>query len=269
MSLQGTLGFLGFGNMGRAIAGGLLENGAVAAKRVAAYDMDPDKRVHAEVMGATTYSDPLAFASACDILVLAVKPQNMEEALEAVRPGLSPKTLIISIAAGISIEFIQKSLGADFRVVRVMPNTPALVGAGAAGVAISANCTPDDATTARTIFESIGIAEMVPESLIDAVTAVSGSGPAYFFYLVECLVRAGVALGLSEGQAARLASQTLVGAGLLLRNSGEPAATLRERVTSRGGTTEAALKCFAAQGLEHMVTAAVTAAAERSRELGR
>ena len=268
MAIRGTLGFLGFGNMGRAIAGGLLENGAIAAKYAAAYDVDSEKLTAAEVMGLTVYTSAQDLARACDTLMLAVKPQSMDEALEEIRPALAPSTLIVSIAAGISITFIQERFGPDFRVVRVMPNTPALVGAGAAGIAPSVNCTEADAETARSIFSSIGIAEMVPESLIDAVTALSGSGPAYFFYLVECLTRAAVAQGLTESQAGHLASQTLVGAGLLLRDSGESASTLRERVTSKGGTTEAALKRFAAEGFEETVLAAVNAAVERSRELG-
>lgn len=269
MSLQGTLGFLGFGNMGRAIAGGLMECGAVGAKHLLVYDIDEDKIAQAELMGLAVHKDPAAFSAACDYLVLAVKPQSMEEALSQVKPGLTDRTLVISIAAGISIAYIQERLGASFRVVRVMPNTPALVGAGAAGVALSATCTPADGEVARLIFEAIGIVEMVPENLIDAVTAVSGSGPAYFFYLVECLVRAGMAEGLSESQATHLASQTLVGAGLLLRDSAEAPGTLRERVTSKGGTTEAALKTFAAEGFDRVVSAAVNAASERSRALGR
>jgi pyrroline-5-carboxylate reductase len=254
--------------MGRASAGGLLENGAIAAKHLTAYDVDPEKQVLADVMGITMHASAPDLARASDTLVLAVKPQSMDEAVEEIRPALTPSTLLVSIAAGISIRYLQTRLGAEYRVVRVMPNTPALVGAGAAGIAPSPNCSKADADTAHAIFASIGIAESVPESLIDAVTALSGSGPAYFFYLVECLTRAAVAQGLPEAQAARLASQTLVGAGLLLRESGEPASVLRERVTSKGGTTEAALKHFAANGFEQLVQAAVAAAVERSRELG-
>ena len=269
MSLKGTLGFLGFGNMGRAIASGLQECGAVGAKHLLVCDVDEDKTAQAELMGIAVHKDPATFAAKCDILMLAVKPQSMEEALNQVKPGITEHTLIISIAAGISIAYIQERLGGPLRVVRVMPNTPALVAAGAAGIALSDTCKPADAEVARLIFEAIGIVEVVPESLIDVVTAVSGSGPAYFFYLVECLVKAGTAQGLSEHQATRLASQTLVGAGLLLRDSGEAAGTLRERVTSKGGTTEAALKAFAAEGFERVVVAGVNAAAERSRTLGR
>lgn len=268
MALHGTLGFLGFGNMGRAIAGGLLENGAAAAKYLSAYDVDSEKRACAEVMGLQVFDNAPDLAKASDTLVLAVKPQSMDEAVTEIQSALKPATLIVSIAAGISIGYLQNRLGADFRIVRVMPNTPALVGAGAAGIAPSPNCTAADVETAHAIFRSIGVSEQVPESLIDAVTALSGSGPAYFFYLVECLSRAAVAQGLSKEQADRLASQTLVGAGLLLRDSGESAGTLRERVTSRGGTTEAALKQFESDGFPKVVESAVAAAIRRSRELG-
>ncbi len=149
-----------------------------------------------------------------------------------------------------------------------MPNTPALVQAGAAGIALGANCGEEDATTVRAIFGAIGMAAVVEESDIDAVTALSGSGPAYFFYLVECLVKAGIAQGLSAEVATQLATQTLFGAGKLLVESGESAATLRQRVTSKGGTTEAALRQFEADGFETVVAAAVAAAAQRSKELG-
>ncbi|MBX7258132.1 MAG: pyrroline-5-carboxylate reductase [Candidatus Hydrogenedentes bacterium] len=268
MVLQETLGFLGFGNMGKAIAAGLLETGVIAPKHLAAYDLYEEKRNEAEALGATTFEAAHAFAAACDMIVLATKPQDMDAAIEGIKSSLPKHALVISIAAGISISFIQQRLGADRRVVRVMPNTPALVNAGATGMAISATCTESDIAKARAIFEAIGIVEVVPEEQIDVVTALSGSGPAYFFYMVECLVRAAMANGLPEAQATRLAAQTLAGSGLLLKHSGEAAATLRARVTSKGGTTEAALKRFEADGFESIIAAGVNAAAARARELG-
>ncbi|HNT89464.1 MAG TPA: pyrroline-5-carboxylate reductase, partial [Candidatus Hydrogenedentes bacterium] len=198
----------------------------------------------------------------------AVKPQIMNEALQEARKGVKPDILVISIAAGISIAFIRERLGDNVRIVRVMPNTPAMVNAGAAGIALGANCTGDDAAVARTIFEAVGVAEIVQEKDLDVVTALSGSGPAYFFYMVECLVNAAVNEGLREEQATRLAAQTLMGAGKLLASSGESAATLRERVTSKGGTTEAALRCMREERFADIVGKAVRAAAARSRELG-
>ena len=269
MKLEGTLGFLGFGNMGGAILSGLIEAGTVSADRALVFDIDPKKNAKAKASGATVVSAPEELADKSDTLVLAVKPQTMAEALEQIRPGVSSKTLVISIAAGISISYVQERLGRDIRVVRVMPNTPALVAAGAAGIALSENCTEDDAKAARTIFEAIGIAEMVPETMMDAVTALSGSGPAYFFYTVECLVRAAVAQGMDEAQAARLAAQTLLGAGRLLKESGEPASVLRERVTSKGGTTAAALEAFRQGDLEGVLASGINAAVARSKELGK
>ena len=254
--------------MGRAIAAGLIEQGAIAASNVAAFDVDAAKQAQARDLGAAVCATPEALAAACDVLVLAVKPQTMDEALAQIKPGLTSRTLIVSIAAGISITFIAKRLSDRTRIVRVMPNTPAMVNAGAAGIALGASCTHEDEQTARAIFASIGVVEVVDEKLIDAVTALSGSGPAYFFYVVECLVKAAQQHGLTAEQATTLVSQTLLGSGLLLKQSGESAATLRERVTSKGGTTEAALRTFREKGLEEAIAAGVQAAVARAKELG-
>lgn len=269
MTLQGTLGLLGFGNMGAAIAAGLVHSGTVRAAQVAVFDVDNAKCAAAAALGAVVAVSPSALARASNVLILAVKPQTMDEALAQLKPGFAADKLAISIAAGVSIAYIQQRLGPDARVARVMPNTPALVGAGAAAIALSDTCSEADGNVARAIFDAVGISAMVAESDIDAVTALSGSGPAYFFYVVECLVRAAAAQGLSEEHAARLAAQTLLGAGRLLSESGESAAVLRERVTSKGGTTAAALKVFQEQGLERVLAAGVAAAAARSRELGK
>lgn len=269
MGVEGTLGFLGFGNMGGAILRGLLHAGTVASDQAVVFDVDPDKCLSAKDLGVCVAGSPAELAKTARTLLLAVKPQSIDEALAQTKAGLSPETLVVSIAAGISIAFIQERLGRDIRVIRVMPNTPALVGVGAAGIALAPNCTDDDAETARTIFEAVGAAEMVSETVMDAVTALSGSGPAYFFYMVECLVKAAMAQGLDEGRATRLATQTLLGAGRLLAESGEPAAVLRERVTSKGGTTQAALTSLREEGFERIVGAAVAAAAARSKELGK
>lgn len=268
MKLNCTLGFLGFGNMGQAIAGGLVERGVMDAKRLAVYDVDAGKQLQARELGATVYGSPSELAAASEAIVLAVKPQTMGEALDQLKPGLMERTLVISIAAGISIAFIAKRLGERTRIARVMPNTPAMVNAGAAGIALAANCNAEDERTTRAIFEAIGVVEFVDESSIDAVTALSGSGPAYFFYMVECLVKAARQQGLTEKQATTLAAQTLLGSGLLLQQSGESAATLRERVTSKGGTTEAALKMFNENGVEEAIAAGVQAAVARAKELG-
>jgi len=267
--LNGTLGFLGMGNMGGAILKGLLESAVITPARVAIFDVDVDKIAAAKAMGVHAAASPADLAAQCDIIVLAVKPQIMAEALGQIKPTLNPAALMVSIAAGISIDNIKNVLGMETRVVRVMPNTPALVLAGAAGIALSANCTEADAVAARTIFESVGVVAMVDEPMIDVVTALSGSGPAYFFYMVECLVTAATAQGLDEQQALQLASQTLLGAGRLLSESGELPATLRQRVTSKGGTTEAALNAFRQNNFEAVIAAGVNAAVARAHELGK
>ena len=265
----GTLGFLGYGNMGGAIASGLVERAVVEPKNILVYDVDPAKMDAARQQGLETASSAEDLGRRADTVMLAVKPQTMAEALEQLAPGLDRGTLVVSIAAGISIGYLQERLGKDIRVIRVMPNTPALVGAGAAEVALSGNCTENDAVRAETIFGAVGIAERVPEPAMDTVTALSGSGPAYFFYLVECLIKAAVAEGLDENVATRLAAQTLFGAGKLLVDSGESAGALRVRVTSKGGTTEAALRQFSGDGFERIVASAVGAASARSKELGK
>lgn len=268
MALDGTLGFLGFGNMGGAIAQGLVATGAITPARILACDLSEERRDAATEAGVVVVDSPAELAAGCDTLVLAVKPQGMADALEMISADMKAGTLVVTIAAGISIAYIQARLGSQTRVVRVMPNTPALVNAGAAGIAVSENCSEADAETARTIFGAIGIAAMVPEELIDTVTALSGSGPAYFFYMVECLVDAAVANGLGQAEAIQLAGQTLLGAGRLLMESGEPPSVLRERVTSKGGTTAAALDAFRANGFDSVIAAGINAAVARAAELG-
>lgn len=269
MALQGTIGFLGYGNMGSAILEGLLAQRVVQAAQARAYDPEPARCEAARAAGAVVCASPEDLAAESDVLVLAVKPQTMDAALAPIRSALRPDTLIISIAAGIALAKLQACLGPERRMVRVMPNTPALVKAGAAGLALSANCTPADEAVALEIFGSIGIAVTVNEEDIDTVTALSGSGPAYFFYLAECLAEAAQSEGLDPEVSVRLAAQTLYGAGKLLFESGESAAVLRARVTSKGGTTEAALNQFRADGFAEVIRAGVRAAAARSRELGR
>ncbi len=266
--MRQALGFLGFGNMGGAIARGLVAANTWPASGMIVYDLDAVKRAEAGKLGARVAATPAELAQASDALVLAPKPQDMAVALAAIRPGFSERTLIVSIAAGISISFIQARLGAAARVARVMPNTPAMVGLGAAAISLSANATGADAVVVKTIFDAIGICETVPEESMDAVTGLSGSGPAYFFYMVECLVDAAKAQGLTEAQALRLVGQTLYGAGKLLMESGEGPAILRERVTSKGGTTAAGLAALSEKDFAGAIHAAVAAATARSRELG-
>ncbi len=268
MQLNGTLGFIGFGNMGEAIVSGLLETGTVMSRQIVATDLSQTRQAAAESLGITAAETVAELAAASSVIILAVKPQAMMEVLEELSPCVKSDHLIISIAAGITIQSMIDVLGTDTRAIRVMPNTPALVNLGAAGIAAAGNCTEADIQAAKTIFEAIGIAETFSEEQMHSVTALSGSGPAYFFYMVECMVKAAVAQGLDETQASRLAAQTLLGAGKLLVESGERAGVLRQKVTSKGGTTEAALAYMNDHGFEGIVGAALDRAAQRSRELG-
>ncbi|HDP34217.1 MAG TPA: pyrroline-5-carboxylate reductase, partial [Candidatus Hydrogenedentes bacterium] len=201
--------------------------------------------------------------------ILAVKPQALDAALAPLLGETRADVRIISIMAGVSIAALQNRFGKKARIIRVMPNTPALAGAGAAALACNSACGEKDIAAARAIFEAVGIVEVLPESQMDAVTALSGSGPAYFFYLTECLVAAAVAENLPEEVALRLAGQTLMGAGKLLVSSGKRPDVLREQVTSKGGTTFAALEVLRDADFDTIVRNAYHAAAERSRELGK
>lgn len=267
MALE-ALGFLGYGNMAAAIAEGLVRQSVVAPKHITIYDPSPDRQFLAQELGLNVADTPTALAQNSTTIVLAVKPQIMTAALEEIHDALTSEHRLISIAAGISIAGIQGQVPSGVRVIRVMPNTPALAQAGAAGIACSTECDDTDRALADEIFAAVGLAVHVDEAHMDAVTAVSGSGPAYFFYMVECLIEAGVNQGLDHDTASRLASQTLLGAGQLLAQSEDGPGTLREKVTSPGGTTEAALNTFRSMDLQKMVQAAVDAAVNRSKELG-
>lgn len=263
-----VLGFLGFGNMGSAILEGLVKLQVWPASRAVVFDPSEERQSQALRLGVRVAKDAREAAAASDVLVLAVKPQTMQEALNEIKDVLKPDALLVSIAAGISTEFYRSRLGAHTRVVRVMPNTPCLAHAGAAGIAAGAGCTSEDTTLVKSLFDTIGIAEIIDEKDMDVLTALSGSGPAYFFYLVECLTDAAIDEGMDAKIARRLAEQTLYGAGRLLHSSEDGAATLRERVTSRGGVTEAALRQFREDGLPDLVRRAVRSAVERSAALG-
>lgn len=269
MALNVQLSVLGFGNMGGAIVRGLIETGVLPADSITVFDTDEGKCVEAAGLGVLVALTADDAVKAADVVLLAVKPQVFQDAVGPVRDAIAPDALVVSVMAGVSTGSVQELLGEGRRVVRVMPNLPALVGAGASAVAAGANASGDDVEKTCAIFQAVGVVECVPEDAMDAITALSGSGPAYFFRVVECLAEAAAEAGLPRDQAERLAAQTLLGAGILLRDSTESAATLRERVTSKGGTTEAALKQFEADGLSKVIAAGFRAAAERSRELGK
>lgn len=261
-----TIGFVGAGNMAEALVRGILREGQVEPQRMVAADPSAERRSLFSALGIRTEAES-ADAVACDIVVLAIKPQIMTQVLQGIGKSVSPDALVISIAAGIRTETIAEYLPDSTRIVRVMPNTPMLVGKGIAGIAPGQNAMERDLKLVCRLFASAGDAVSVDESDLDAVTAVSGSGPAYVFRFVEALTEGGVEAGLSREVSTRLARATVIGAARLLEQSEETARVLRERVTSPGGTTEAALGVFEREGFEPAVVAGVMRACARSREL--
>jgi pyrroline-5-carboxylate reductase len=266
-----SIGLLGGGAMGEALAAGVLAAG-VAKPRVCAADPEPARREHlASALGIRT-SASNAEAASCDVVVVAVKPGLVKSVLGALGgPGNAAlaKPLWISIAAGVSLAALESALPAGARVVRAMPNTPALVRAGATAFTPNAACSAADRTLARSLFEGVGLAWECPnEALLDAVTGLSGSGPAYVFVLLEALSDAGVRMGLPRDAATALATQTVLGSARLAQESKRHPAALKDQVTSPGGTTIAGLERLEAGGFRAAVHDAVAAATQRSKELG-
>lgn len=260
---------IGAGNMARALIGGLLDKGHPTERLVAA-DPDADTRaaIERDFGIATTVDNPEAVTGA-DVVVLAVKPQVIDGVLETVAPALPGDALVISVAAGIPVSCIRRILGDAAAIVRVMPNTPALRGVGATGMYAAPECNAAQRDRARALFQAVGrVFEVSDEALMDVVTAVSGSGPAYFFALAEALANAGRKAGLPDDIARGLATQTAAGAGAMLSGDDVDPSELRRQVTSPGGTTAAALDSFASDDLETIVDRAVQAAVRRGRELG-
>ena len=260
--------FLGGGNMANALIGGLLANG-FAASDLAVIELSPENRERlAETYGVRCYAAADAAALACDVLLLAVKPQQMRAACAPLLPWLKNQ-LVISIAAGLRLADLARWLGGHAKLVRTMPNTPALIGAGITGMYAGAAVSADERHAAERVLAAVGSVVWVDaEERIDAVTALSGSGPAYVFLFIEAMQQAAAELGIAPEEGRRLAVDTVLGAARLAAQSSEPASVLRERVTSKGGTTEAALGVMAERGVKDGIVAGVMAANARGAELG-
>ena len=260
--------FLGGGNMANALIGGLVGKG-FAATDIAVIELSAEGRERlVAAYGVCTYAAADAAAMACDVIVLAVKPQQMKEAVAPMVPQLD-RQLIVSIAAGLRLEDMSRWLGGHRQLVRTMPNTPALIGAGVTGLYALPEVDAAGRERAEQVLRAVGSTVWIDdEAQMDAVTAVSGSGPAYVFLFIEALQQAGEGLGFTPAQARQLAIETTLGAAKLAAQSAEPASVLRERVTSKGGTTEAALKKMAECGVLDGIVAGVRAADTRGRELG-
>ena len=260
--------FLGGGNMANALIGGLLNTG-IEPGDIAVIELGAEARVKLEAnYGVHCYAAPEAAALACDALLLAVKPQQMRVACTLVLPYLKEQ-LIISIAAGLRLDDLSRWLGGYDRLVRTMPNTPALIGAGVTGLYALPAVSEAERIGAERILQAVGSTLWIDdEAQMDAVTAVSGSGPAYAFLFIEALQEAAEQLGFTPEQARQLSIETALGAARLAAQSDEPASVLRERVTSKGGTTEAALHVMAERGVKDGIVAGILAADARGRELG-
>lgn len=263
------IGIIGGGKMGSVLIAGIISRNLAPAGNIIVSDTVPAQLENIKkTYGVHTTDDNRKALKSSGICILAVKPQNMSEVLEGIAGTFHQSQLVISIAAGISTRFIEGYLKKEARVVRVMPNTPALIGEGAAALARGAYATEEDIDLARRIFESVGIAVIVREDLMDAITGLSGSGPAYGFLIIEALTDAGVNLGISRDIALKLSAQTIMGAAKLCLKGEKHPAELKDMVTSPGGTTIAGLKVLEEGKLRATLMAAVEAAAIRSRELG-
>jgi len=274
------LGFIGAGNMAEALARGLLAKKLFSPAELIASDVEPARRRKlARLLTVETTADNLAVVNQARAIVLAVKPQTIEAVLDEIAPALSSNgkgrrtrggTLFVSIAAGVPISRLEGHLGGNARVIRVMPNAPAMVGQGMAALVGGSHATRADEAFAVKIFRAVGEAVVLrDESLLDAVTALSGSGPAYVYLFVASMAEAAVKEGLPAGLALQMALQTVRGAEQTMRQSRLEPSELIRIVASPGGTTEAALRKFAEAGFSDLIVGAIHAAADRSRELGR
>jgi len=264
-----TLGFLGTGKMATALARGFLRAGLIAPRQIFGSDPNSAARVaFAKVTGARILTSNAGVADVASVLILAVKPEQAGTVLGEVRGHFTPRHLLISIAAGVPTAKLESALPARARVIRVMPNTPALVGASASGFALGKTATRSDGLLAQRLLSAVGLAVQLKESLLDAVTGLSGSGPAYVYLFIEGLSDGGVAAGLPRDVATKLAAQTVLGAAKMVLETGQHPGALKDMVTSPGGTTIEGLHELEKGRLRGVTISAVRAATEKSKKLG-
>jgi pyrroline-5-carboxylate reductase len=269
MATQLKIGFLGAGKMAGALASGFVNARLVkAAQLVAADPFAAARQQFAAGTGAKTVTANLDVAKAANVLILATKPDQAAAALAEISSAFTKNHLLISIAAGVTLAKLEAALPAGARVIRVMPNTPALVGAGASGYALGKNATAADGEVAKKLLSAVGLAMPVKESLLDAVTGLSGSGPAYVYQFIEALSDGGVAAGLPRDIATKLAAQTVLGGAKMVLVTGQHPGALKDQVTSPGGTTIEGLHELEKGKLRATVMSAVRAATEKSKKLG-
>jgi len=267
--MKDTIGFIGAGNMAEALIKGIVTAGLFSPQTIHASDIrDAQLKKIKRTYGIKTYKDNAEIVTRTGTILLAIKPQNMKDVLSEIAPVMSKSHLIISIAAGITTHYIAKHLKGTIPVIRIMPNTPALIQEGASVLSKGKHATENHCKRAQKLFGSVGTVVTVDESLMDAVTGLSGSGPAYVFLFIEALADAGVKMGLPRPVALSLATQTCLGAAKMVSETGKHPAQLRDMVTSPGGTTISGLHKLEAGGLRTTLIDAVEAATKRSKELG-
>lgn len=269
MLSQDTIAIIGAGNIGQALIGGLLRQDNVTPDQIRATRRNPAAldALLARFPGIHTGTDNVAAVKGATVIVVAVKPQNAAGVLEQIRPYVPADALVISVLAGVTTEAIANALDQDLAVVRSMPNTPALVDEGATAITSGRYADARHLDMARALFEAVGAVEVVPEYLMDAVTGLSGSGPAYIYMVIEALTDGGVKQGLTRSTALKLAAQTVYGAAKLVLETGKHPAILRDEVTTPGGTSIAAVAELESHGLRTMLINAVATATRRSKEL--
>jgi pyrroline-5-carboxylate reductase len=264
------IGFLGTGQMATALAKGWIAAGLARADRTTGSDpISAARGKFQEVSGAKAHEDNRAVVSASDVLILAVKPQSMPKLLAEIAPAISARHLIVSIAAGITLNQLADRLGTGRRLVRVMPNTPCLLGASASGFCPNDAANPEDIELVQKLLDAVGTAFRLPEHLLDAVTGLSGSGPAFVYLMIEALSDGGVRMGLPRDVATALAAQTVLGAARMVIETGMHTGVLKDMVASPGGTTIAGLHALERAGVRGALMDAVEAATRRAMELGR
>ena len=267
--IKKRIGFIGAGQMATALGEGFVRAGLVSGAELIASDPSSEARERfARATGGQTVDDNAEVAGRADVLFLAVKPQQMVRVAAELKGKLGPDLLVISIAAGIRLSVLAQGFGEKVRLVRVMPNTPCLVGKGACGYCLGGTATPADGQLVQQLLSAVGLAFEVEEKLLDAVTGLSGSGPAFVYVIIEALSDGGVRMGLPRAVASALAAQTVLGAAQMVLSTGDHPGVLKDRVASPGGTTIAGLQALEQAGLRGGLMAAVEAATRRSLEYG-
>lgn len=264
------LGIIGVGNMGSALLGGIIDNNTIQKDKISLYDIDEKLlSFRAEEYGVAKTSSIKEIVDTCENILLAVKPQVIGEVLSQISPNIKKDQHLISIAAGIKISFIEKIVGNSIGIIRVMPNTPALVGEGASAFAYNTQTPEETINLVKSILKSVGEVIEINEKLLDAVTGLSGSGPAYIFIIIEALSDGGVKMGLSRDDALKLAAQTVLGAAKMVLDTKKHPGELKDMVTSPGGTTIAAVHAIEKGNLRSTLIQAVETATRKSIDLGK